>query len=105
MHCYLGRKFLTVTTNEYEIKVSQYTIEVKTGANGVFTDGVMPHGLLGQTADENDIAQHGTGNNGEGAIEGVYTDYKVADLFSDDFKFNKYSSNKYALNIIEDEEV
>jgi fibro-slime domain-containing protein len=49
-----------------------------------------PHGLLGQTAHHNhsDIANHM--HQGEGEIEGVYTDYIVSGPYENDFRFNRY---------------
>ncbi len=69
---------LTVTTDEYDI-----VMHIKTGSIGTFlnidfesenvaADGVLPHGIWGQTADGDGIARNGdTGNNaqGGGAIE------------------------------------
>lgn len=54
------------------------------------TDKRRPHGIIGQTADFDGQPRQATGNQGEGVIEGVYTDYEVSSLFADDFKFNKY---------------
>jgi hypothetical protein len=46
-----------------------------------------PHGVLGQTwKNEN----QGKGDQGEGVIEGMFTDYEVNSLWADDFKFNHY---------------
>ena len=54
--------------------------EVTTGSKGVSTDGVRPGGLLGQTFDADSDrrdGKRGKGAQGEGAIDGVYTDYML----------------------------
>eukprot|EP00824_Muranothrix_gubernata_P006673 TRINITY_DN18606_c0_g1_i1.p1 TRINITY_DN18606_c0_g1~~TRINITY_DN18606_c0_g1_i1.p1 ORF type:complete len:461 (+),score=85.31 TRINITY_DN18606_c0_g1_i1:170-1552(+) len=48
-----------------------------------------PHGLLGQTARKT-IRAHATGHQGEGVIEGHYTDYEVPDIWSTDFVYSVY---------------
>lgn len=80
---------LTITTSEYNIKIKPNRIEIKTGQLGVFQDGVMPHGLFGQTIDLEGRPRNGTGIQGEGAIEGTYRDYEVQDLFSNNFRYNR----------------
>jgi hypothetical protein len=54
------------------------------------SDTVRPHGIIGQTADFDFLARMGEGPQGEGAIEGVYTDYEVSNLLADDFKYNRF---------------
>ncbi|KAL1511434.1 hypothetical protein AB1Y20_006233 [Prymnesium parvum] len=64
-----------------------------------------PHGLLGQTYDADRAPLHGrrdglqrpdasrvyhTAAQGEGAIEGVYSDYRVASRFATDFRFSRF---------------
>lgn len=79
---------LTVTTAEgytieQESKGGYINADVKTGANGVGADGVMPHGLLGQTFDADNKARNGkrgAGAQGEGAIDGKVNDYEVNGL-------------------------
>jgi len=50
----------------------------------------IPHGILGQTADGR--VRYKSGSQGEGAIEGVYTDYEVSNMFATDFRFNKFGT-------------
>lgn len=81
---------LRVITKEYRFKVSNNKLEVKTGSKGVFSDGVMPHGLLGQTADLDGIPRINYDTfQGEGVIDGTYHDYEVSDLFANNFRFNR----------------
>lgn len=59
-------------------------IDVKTGDQGV-GNGRMPGGLLGQTFDADNDARNGKlgkGAQGEGAIEGVVTDYEMDGLLT-----------------------
>ena len=65
-------------------------IDVSTGENGV-GNGQLPGGLLGQTFDADDVARNGAkGANaqGEGAIDGVVTDYEC-DTLSPLFEMNE----------------
>jgi hypothetical protein len=55
-------------------------IDVTTGENGV-GNGQLPGGLLGQSFDADSEARVGTGNQGEGAIEGSVEDYEVDVIF------------------------
>lgn len=57
---------------------------LRSGAQGVGADGLMPGGLVGHTFDADTTARNGktgVGAQGEGAIDGVYTDYEVSGLF------------------------
>eukprot|EP01113_Clastostelium_recurvatum_P011882 TRINITY_DN160_c0_g3_i4.p2 TRINITY_DN160_c0_g3~~TRINITY_DN160_c0_g3_i4.p2 ORF type:complete len:408 (-),score=109.09 TRINITY_DN160_c0_g3_i4:75-1298(-) len=51
----------------------------------------QPHGLLGQTAHAAVDEKAHRGPQGEGVIEGVYTDYIVSSAFGTDFKYNKFT--------------
>ncbi len=75
-----------------ELKVPHIDICYETQNLGVLYDGVPPHGVVGQTADLDGKGRFGRGKQGEGAIEGVYTDYEVSDLWADDFKFNRFGT-------------
>ena len=89
-------KELTIKTNEYTIKLtgsSFINASVTTGKDGVFSDGVMPHGLLGQTADGDGKIRHGHGMQGNGAIQGTFKDYEVSNIFSNKFAFNQFNPN------------
>jgi len=55
----------------------------------------QPHGLLGQTA-HLDHTTNRKGKQGEGEIEGVYTDYIVSSMYSVDDIFNRFSLDKTA---------
>ena len=84
---------LNISTQEYNINIkdngSFLDTNFKITDKGVASDCVMPHGLLGQTADGNDDTRKTTGTEGKGVIEGSVKDYEVKDLFSDDFKHNR----------------
>lgn len=54
--------------------------DVYTGENGV-GNGQDPGGLLGQSFDADDVARNGSGEQGEGAIDGVVQDYETDGLF------------------------
>ena len=58
---------------------------------GILSDGVKPHGFMGVTANHN-TTRDCIGANGEGIIEGEYTDYEVSGIFADDFKFNSFGT-------------
>lgn len=96
---------LTVNTGEYTITFTKKTsdgvahldkeVRVNQGT-GAKADGVLPHGLLGQTVDHsyaNRNAVEGA-KQGEGMIEGDVTKYRVnsGDIFGDDFAFNRFGS-------------
>ncbi len=54
--------------------------DVISPTHGVTSDGQKPGGLLGHTFDEDTVARNGKkgkGAQGEGAIDGIYTDYEV----------------------------
>lgn len=66
--------------------------------NNTSEDDVLPHGLIGLTAD------HGTdirkpdekdgkeAQQGQGVIDGTYHDYELPDLFATDYKYSKFGS-------------
>ena len=68
---------------------------------------VAPHGLLGQSFDQDQLAVIGktdeykgtevtTGAMGEGAIEGVAADYEVASKFATEFKYSVWNKTSAA---------
>jgi hypothetical protein len=78
-----GRELITMTREGYKITQSDkggyINADVETGKKGVY-NGRMPTGLIGQTFDADDKARDGKkgkGAQGEGAIDGVHTDYEV----------------------------
>ncbi len=89
-----------INTGEYEIhlkdKGEYFNQRVAITELGVQSDGVKPHGLLGQTGDFDGVLRQGTGKQGEGALDGddsvtvdqYYTLYEVADLLGDPSKAN-----------------
>jgi hypothetical protein len=91
-------KKLVVNTGEYTIDLAAQTnpqgnyldSNVKINEGGPFTDGVKPHGLLGQTADgvegvkKRDLDQ---GKQGGNVIDGTVDDYQEADLFTRQSKY------------------
>ncbi|MEC8380245.1 MAG: hypothetical protein VXZ96_07985, partial [Myxococcota bacterium] len=83
-----GSDLVTTTAEGYRIvqhmrgkgKRRYIDAEVHTGAQGTESDGVAAGGLLGITFDADDKrrdGKKGKGAQGEGAIEGVYTDYEI----------------------------
>ena len=85
-----GKNLVTITGEGYEIEqefikgdsnLPDYiNANIKSGKKGVSSDGVMPTGLLGQTFDADSDrrdGKKGKGAQGEGAIDGVYTDYMI----------------------------
>ena len=75
-------------TDELPVRCLNLLIRIK--ELGILSDGIFPHGVIGQTADGDGKGKIGRGKQGEGVIEGVYTDYEVSGLFADDFKFNRF---------------
>ncbi len=94
------------------VNTGEYTIDLKTVENaqgnyldsnvtinqgGPFSDFVAPHGLLGQTADGvagahvGDLGQD-QGKQGGTVIDGTVADYEVADLWNNNFKFNRFGA-------------
>lgn len=89
-----GQKKAVINTGEYQLtylfqsgdhgKYLDQTVQVTT--LGVLSDGQYEHGILGQTADFDGVARNGkegAGAQGEGAIDGDYTKYRVNGLFAD----------------------
>lgn len=81
---------VTVNSGEYTIvlgigaKDGEITSDVRINEGGAFADGIMPHGLLGQTAD----GVQGLKNNGQDlgkqggtVIDGSVDDYEVSDIW------------------------
>ncbi len=83
---------ITVTAGEYTITFDGgLTTSFRFSSPNANADGVLPHGLWGQTVDEDDVAvdginSRGKGAQGEGVIEGEITQYKVANLFDVSFE-------------------
>lgn len=73
-----------------EVPVHHLNINIHITKLGILYDGIYPHGIVGQTADLDGKPRISEDKNGLGAIDGTYTDYEVSDLFSDDFKFNRF---------------
>ena len=99
---------LTVKTSEYEICVHAKgnSMDIDLSSDNVNADGIMPHGLWGQTADGDGVARSGDkgkGAQGGGAIEGFHgmtekgdkhsvKAYETRGLFDTNFSnFNKYA--------------
>lgn len=93
-----GNKLIVTTAEGYTITQEAMSggyinTEVKTGANGVGADGVLPGGLLGQTFDPDNIAKKGktgAGAQGEGVINGNVSDYEMGGLNTLPFDKNPY---------------
>ncbi|MEL6346181.1 MAG: hypothetical protein AAFV53_23930 [Myxococcota bacterium] len=103
-----GRDVITQTAEGYRIvqhgrgkgKRQYIDAEVHTGKKGVAMDGVKPEGLMGITFDADKKrrdGKKGRGAQGEGAIDGHYTDYEVGRFKPDHPKiFNwRYYLKKY----------
>ena len=56
----------------------------------IYNRNARPHGIVGQTADYNGAPRIVAGEQGEGIIEGNPLDYVVSDLWSNDFRYNKF---------------
>lgn len=98
---------LTVKTEEYSISLAvkdkaneggylDSTVTLNDGVNPL-ADGVAAHGLLGQTADG--VAGHRVGGDGNqniekqggSVIDGVVDDYRVDNLWDNDFQYNRFA--------------
>ncbi len=101
---------LVVNTSEYNVNLQVLEPNHPNGAYldsnvtinqpGPFADGIAPHGLLGQTADGDGQAHVGqraqgqaadAGKQGGTVIDGAISDYEVADLWSNDFRYNRFN--------------
>ena len=93
------KNLMTITTKEYVFKMTPGKVEVSINDQGVFKDGIMPHGFLGQTADADDEPKRITATNteetyqGVGAYPGTYKDYAVSDFFNTDDKFSSFGKD------------
>lgn len=56
----------------------------------IYDRNARPHGIVGQTADYNGAPRIVAGVQGEGIIEGNPRDYVVSNLWSNDFRYNKF---------------
>ena len=79
---------LQVNTEEYTMKFSNHgnswiNTDIDVTNKGAEWNGVLAHGLLGQNIRDGQTTVTGTGNQGQGAIAGVYTDYRIANVFED----------------------
>jgi len=80
-----------------KLYINQKVTMTKVGVSRVLKRGFTPHGLLGQTADMDGkprIGKVGADAQGQGAIDGTYKDYEVANWNSDKFKFNRFGIDK-----------
>jgi len=98
-------KEVTVQSDEYTLKLRTAGSHMNIGfaSDNVAADGVMPHGLWGQSADGDGKARKGVGNDGTGAIERLdgamaekgdktYQLYEVNGLFDTGFaNFNRFN--------------
>ena len=98
---------VTIKTGEYELKMTTRSsyMDIAIKSDNVAADGVMPHGLWGQSADGDGKARKGTDFDGSGAIEKLdgtmaekgdktFELYEVADIFDTNFaNFNRFQGN------------
>jgi hypothetical protein len=56
----------------------------------IYNRNARPHGIVGQTADYNGAPRIDAGEQGEGIIDGNPLDYVVSNLWSNDFRYNKF---------------
>jgi hypothetical protein len=94
----------------YAISVAEYEITLSTKKQGTIIDmGVsyVPrgdeytvHGILGQTADRDNVPRQGLvhSQQGEGWIEGTYQDYEVSNILDYDFRFNQFVGLNLAID-------
>jgi hypothetical protein len=54
---------------------------------------VRPHGIIGQTADFSGKPKISIGEQGQGVIAGNPLDYEVSDLWTNNFKYNKFKES------------
>ncbi len=99
-----------VRTAEYRITINNHGTEMSTqfSSQNVAADGVMPHGLWGQTADGDGVARVGQDWDGTGVLERVnggiaqagdktYQSYQVGNLFDTSFaNFNRFNGASVA---------
>lgn len=52
-----------------------------------------PHGIIGQTADFNGAPRISFGKHGEGIIEGKLSDYEINNLWTNNFKYNRFKES------------
>jgi hypothetical protein len=102
-----------MSTHPEMVNIPHLDMSFKATTLGVLSDGIMPHGVLGQTVDQERIKPKGAlpknikenvywlheGENdkfmnqyGFGVIDGHYKDYEVSTPFGDDFKFNRFGT-------------
>ncbi len=75
----------TFKSGEYESKIGimpKWGLWINVRSSDANADGVLPHGLWGQTVDAD--------NDPRFEIMGSYTDYEVSDIFDVDYKFSKF---------------
>jgi hypothetical protein len=101
---------IIVRTAEYRITINNHGTEMSTqfSSQNVAADGVMPHGLWGQTADGDGVARVGQDWDGTGVLERVnggiaqagdktYQSYQVGNLFDTSFaNFNRFNGASVA---------
>lgn len=103
-----------VTEDEELGEIPHLDVKIKVLETGMLSDGVMPHGVIGQTIDTDReppksdtildrVPEHVyrltdayidvyVERQGVGIVEGSYKDYQVSDAFADDFKFNRFGT-------------
>mmetsp|Transcript_20792 Transcript_20792/g.23129 ORF Transcript_20792/g.23129 Transcript_20792/m.23129 type:complete len:465 (-) Transcript_20792:92-1486(-) len=92
---------LVVLTDNYRLSVrfsssrhSTCHLNMRTKYTSPASHGMVvetqPHGVLGQTAGKPVLVIDNPGMNGEGIIEGIWTDYIVTDIFSTEFKYSQF---------------
>lgn len=105
----LGRWTIESSTAQYfdesngiNRNMHRVDIKVRTLSPTVEAEAVSPHGIIGQSFDGDNLAVSGmkddynksgviTSAQGEGALEGSWTDYIVSSPFSTDFKYSRFS--------------
>lgn len=107
-HSYVEIKSIldTVTVNILFLDVGKYHFHITRNKNCsatlpyfftfksvIYDRNVRPHGIVGQTADFNGAPRIDAGTQGEGIIEGNLLDYIVRDLWSDNFRYNKFKDS------------
>lgn len=99
------KKYLSINAGNFVIKITRgiemyneircphINIHVDIGELGTISDGVIPHGVVGQFATRlKGLPRKLVCKQGEGIIDGNYNDYEVSGPFADDFKFNRFNT-------------
>lgn len=86
----VGKYHFYITKNKKSNLLSPYILDLSLT---IRDKNVRPHGIIGQTADFNNKPRMSSGEQGQGIIEGNAVDYEVSDLWTSNFKYNKFKES------------